>query len=66
MSILEKRPGEILFAGFIIAGIVLTLAVTGAEMFSGIAGQVPGDSFDSGLIDARTTGSSWDASVHGK
>ena len=66
MKILEKRPGEILFFAFIAAGIAITLAVAGAEMVSGIAGQVPGQDFDSGLVDARTNGSSWDASVHGK
>ena len=66
MKILEKRPGELLFLAFITGGNVITLAVAGAEMVSSLAGQVPGQDFDSGIIDARTNGSSWDASVHGK
>ncbi|UCC24604.1 MAG: hypothetical protein JSU98_12815 [Gemmatimonadales bacterium] len=66
MKILESRPGEILFLAFLVGGLVLTVAVATAERFSGLAGQVPGKDFDSGLIDAVANGSSWDASVHGK
>lgn len=66
MKLLEKRPGEILFLTFILAGLALTVAVAGAERFSAVAGQVPGQDFDSGLVDSFTNGSSWDASVHGK
>jgi hypothetical protein len=66
MSLINKRPGELLLAGFITAGIVLTIAVTVVESLSATAGRVPGHAFDSGIIDARTVGSSWDASVHGK
>ena len=66
MKILEKRPGEILFLSFIIGGLVLTAAIATAERLSGVAGQVPGKDFDSGLVDAVSNGSSWDASVHGR
>ena len=66
MSILEKRPGEILLLGFITGGLVLTLVVAAAEKMSILAGQVPGEAFDSGIIDGAFHGSGWDASVHGK
>ena len=67
MKLLESRPGEILFLAFVLGGLTLTLAVSAAERFSGIAGQVPGKDFDSGVIDAAVEwGSGWDASVHGR
>lgn len=67
MKLLEKRPGEILFAAFILGGLALTLAVSAAERFSGKAGQVPGSGFTSGIIDGATGGASgWDASVDGR
>jgi hypothetical protein len=66
MKLLEKRPGELLFLAFVVGGLVLTVAVSAAESISGLGGQVPGRDFDSGLIDARFGGSSWDAAVHGK
>lgn len=67
MKLLEKRPGEILFAAFILAGLALTVAVATAERFSGPAGQVPGSGFTSGIIDGATDGASgWDASVNGR
>lgn len=66
MSLIKKRPGELLLAGFLAAGIALTAAVTVVESLSATAGRVPGKAFDSGFIDTRMVGSSWDASVHGK
>jgi len=67
MKLLEKRPGELLFAVFILSGLALTLAVAAAERFSGLAGQVPGKDFTSGIIDGAMDGASgWDASVDGR
>jgi hypothetical protein len=67
MKLLESRPGEILFLAFVLGGLTLTLVVSAAEQFSGLAGHVPGEDFTSGIIDGAVGGgSSWDASVDGR
>ncbi|MEJ2541497.1 MAG: hypothetical protein P8188_16285 [Gemmatimonadota bacterium] len=60
MSILQKRPGEILFILFILGGLTLTTAVSVVESLSGLAGRGFGQGFDAGLVD----GSSWFAERH--
>lgn len=66
MSLLEKRPGEILLATFVTAGIVITLVVATAEHFSMLAGKTPGRGFESGLVDMNFKGASWDVTVDGR
>lgn len=66
MSLIEKRPGELLLATFLIAGLAITAGVTVAERVSGLAGQTPGQGFESGLVDMNTKGASWDVTVDGK
>jgi len=67
MKLLETRPGELLFLAFLVAGLVLTVAVSTAERFSALAGHVPGSGFTSGIIDGAVDGGSrWDASVDGR
>ena len=54
MSLLNKRPGELFALLFVLAGIALTLVVSGGEMVSGLAGN----GFDGGLIDGS---GNWEA-----
>lgn len=61
MSLLEKRPGEILLATFVTAGIVITIGVAAAERFSMLAGKTPGQGFESGFVDMNFKGASWNA-----
>lgn len=66
MSLLEKRPGEILLATFVTAGIVITIGVATAEAFSMLAGKTPGRGFESGFVDMNSTGAKWDVTTDGR
>lgn len=66
MSLLEKRPGEILLATFITAGIVITIVVAAAERVSMLAGQTPGQGFESGFVDMNFEGATWRVEEHGR
>lgn len=66
MSLLQKRPGEILLASFLAAGIAITAGVAVAEKLSGLAGKTPGEGFESGFVDMNFKGASWHVTPEGE